>query len=282
MWMTRAELESLLCCPHCHGRLEFGPDETLCKACARGFPITDGKYHFIGLQSPERSGDFLYLVKQKLKRLRGLYQFLALVVSPIFGRRQLIRRVLSEGEPPRANLGSGDSRLSDDMINVDVFPYPNVHVVADVRRLPFHDESLGAVYSLAVLEHVDHADRAVAEMYRVLRKGGRVFSILPFIVPFHAVPYDFTRVTLPGLRSMFGQFREIESGVRGGPASAFLWVLQDFVALLLSFGSRRLKGFIYALLTVVTFPIKYLDLVLARLPTASDLAATLYYYGEKE
>lgn len=280
--MTRAELESLLCCPYCHGSLEFQPEEASCKACAREFPITDGKYCFTKVQRPEESGDFLYLVKQKLKRFGGLYPSLAVIVSPIFGRRQLIRRVLSEGEPPRANLGSGDSRLSDDMINVDVFPYPNVHVVADVRRLPFHDESLGAVYSLAVLEHVDHADRAVAEMYRVLRKGGRAFSILPFIVPFHAVPHDFIRVTLPGLKSMFGQFREIESGVRGGPASAFLWVLQDFLALLLSFGSRRLKSAMYVLLTVVTFPIKYLDLILARLPTAKDLAATLYFYGEKE
>lgn len=280
--MTRTELESLLCCPCCHGSLEFEPEETSCQECARAFPIIEGKYHFIDVESSDEGADFLYVIKQKLKRFRGLYQSLAVVVSPIFGRRQLIRRVLSEGEAPRANLGSGASRLSDDMINVDVFPYPNVHIIADVRRLPFHDQSLGAVYSLAVLEHVDHAERAVTEMYRVLRRRGRAFAILPFIVPFHAVPHDFIRVTLPGLKSMFGQFREIESGVRGGPASAFLWVLQDFLALLLSFGSRRLKSAIYVLLTVVTFPIKYLDLILARLPTAKDLAATLYFYGEKE
>jgi SAM-dependent methyltransferase len=44
---------------------------------------------------------------------------------------------------------------------------------ADARRLPFADGSFATVVSVSVLEHVDHADRAIRETFRVLRPGGR-------------------------------------------------------------------------------------------------------------
>ncbi|HXE82765.1 MAG TPA: class I SAM-dependent methyltransferase, partial [Gemmatimonadales bacterium] len=45
--------------------------------------------------------------------------------------------------------------------------------VADAERLPFADESYDLVYSWGVLHHSPDTRRAIAEVHRVLRKGGR-------------------------------------------------------------------------------------------------------------
>lgn len=51
--------------------------------------------------------------------------------------------------------------------------------VADVRDLPFGDESFDAVYSMGTIEHFHDSERALAEMVRVLRPGGRAIIGVP-------------------------------------------------------------------------------------------------------
>jgi len=48
-------------------------------------------------------------------------------------------------------------------------------VQADIRALPFKDETFDVVYSFKVLAHVKDAGKAVSEMVRVSRKGGHIF-----------------------------------------------------------------------------------------------------------
>jgi len=45
--------------------------------------------------------------------------------------------------------------------------------VADAEQLPFHDESFDIVYSWGVLHHSPDTARAVSEIHRVLKPGGR-------------------------------------------------------------------------------------------------------------
>jgi SAM-dependent methyltransferase len=47
---------------------------------------------------------------------------------------------------------------------------------ADARTLPFADNSFDFIVSISVFEHVQNLDVALAEMYRVLRPGGYVFT----------------------------------------------------------------------------------------------------------
>jgi ubiquinone/menaquinone biosynthesis C-methylase UbiE len=61
-------------------------------------------------------------------------------------------------------------------------------VVCRAERLPFADAAFGGVASVAVLEHVPDDRRALAELARVTKPGGRVFL---------AVPNSIARLPLP-------------------------------------------------------------------------------------
>jgi SAM-dependent methyltransferase len=51
--------------------------------------------------------------------------------------------------------------------------------VGDVRDLPFADSSFDAIYSMGTIEHFDETERAVREMARVLKPGGRAIVGVP-------------------------------------------------------------------------------------------------------
>ncbi len=51
--------------------------------------------------------------------------------------------------------------------------------VGDVRALPFRDASFDAIYSMGTIEHFDETERAVDEMARVLKPGGRAIVGVP-------------------------------------------------------------------------------------------------------
>ena len=121
-------------------------------------------------------------------------------------------------------------------------------------------------------EHVPDPDSHVAEMYRVLAPGGRALCYVPFMAPFHASPHDYQRWTRPGLATLFRDFEILDIRVGAGPTSALLWVLQEWLALALSFGSRRLYRVLAPLMWVLS-PLKVLDYLLARHPEASVVAS---------
>jgi SAM-dependent methyltransferase len=51
--------------------------------------------------------------------------------------------------------------------------------VGDVRALPFRDASFDAIYSMGTIEHFEETERAVEEMARVLKPGGRAIVGVP-------------------------------------------------------------------------------------------------------
>jgi SAM-dependent methyltransferase len=86
------------------------------------------------------------------------------------------------------------------VFNVDIDPavtthekeFPNLTaVVADIRKMPFAENSFDAVYCISVLEHVgDDPMESFNECMRVLKPGGHFY--LTVDVSIEPSPYDFS------------------------------------------------------------------------------------------
>jgi SAM-dependent methyltransferase len=69
------------------------------------------------------------------------------------------------------------------------------HVQADGSALPFAGETFDAVICSEVLEHVYDPKTVVAEIGRVLKKGGLLLACVPFSNKIHGDPFDYGRYT---------------------------------------------------------------------------------------
>ena len=240
-----------------------------------------GKWYFREVDVVGETTDSFDRIKLFFKKYPRFYYFLIEFLSPVYGDWRPFNCFLDSAAGMVLNLGSGNSPKRDGIVNLDMMDYENVDIVCDIHALPFKDNSIDAVMSLAVLEHVQDPVAVLKEVYRVLKPGGRVFSVIPFMQPFHASPHDYQRYTLPGIDFLHRDFLKIESGAFSGPVSGALWVLQECLASIFSLGIANIRNFLTILLMCLTWPIKFIDIFALRLQTAENVASTFYFHGEK-
>jgi len=89
----------------------------------------------------------------------------------------------------------------------------------DILSLPIKNNSVNAIICLEVIEHVVDPEKAIAEIYRVIKPKGAVILTTPFLLPFHgkgksiksfshsSYP-DFWRFTHQGLELLFKRFKQ--------------------------------------------------------------------------
>jgi SAM-dependent methyltransferase len=107
----------------------------------------------------------------------------------------------------------------DAVVTLDAAAAPGVDVIGFADRLPFASESFDTVLATEVLEHVENAERAAAELFRVLRPGGHALISVPYLYPTHEAPYDFRRFTHFGLADLLRRhhFDVLSLSAKGGP-----------------------------------------------------------------
>jgi SAM-dependent methyltransferase len=272
-------IRAVLACPDCRVPLESDLDghAATCSRCERQFQLGSRQFIFDGFAQQDLTADWLNRVKEAAKkRLGRLYPLMIKLLSPVlFSANSQIKSFIKSFETNQdlvADFGSGTSQYQERVLCVDGASYPNVHVVCRLERSPFQDASLAGILSIAVLEHVPDPGMHVNEMYRVLRPGGRILCYVPFMNGYHASPDDFQRWTISGVKKLFREFEMLSLRAGAGPTSAMLWVLQEWIALTLSFGSQRLYRLLMPL-TWILSPIKLIDLLLVHHPAASVIAS---------
>ncbi len=217
-------------------------------------------------------------LKAFFKRWPQIYGILVWIVGPSFftGLTPLgfIRKFKPDGIVLHA--GSGTRILPDPCLNVDLFPFPGVDVVADLEALPFKDGVFAAVTCDQVLEHVPSPHTVTREFIRVVRPGGLIHVASPFVFPWHPSPSDYTRWTLEGLASLFPGCDIVEQGVMAGPCSALTALLAAFFATLFCFGSHSLQSALQYFFLILFAPLKFFDLALAHMPGAELCSANFY------
>ncbi len=96
--------------------------------------------------------------------------------------------------------------------------YRKLDAVANLDSLPFPSAAFDACLNVVTLEHLREPARAVAEMTRTLRPGGRLLLIVPQDWEVHQAPHDYFRYTRYGIRHLLetAGFGEIHVFAVGG------------------------------------------------------------------
>ena len=95
-------------------------------------------------------------------------------------------------------------------VGLDIAPGRGVQVIGDAQALGIGSASVDAVLCTEVLEHLPEPQRAVDEMFRVLRPGGALVLTTRFLFPIHDAPHDYFRYTKYGLRHLLRRFEIVE------------------------------------------------------------------------
>jgi SAM-dependent methyltransferase len=171
-------------------------------------------------------------------------------------------------------------------VNVDVCPAGGVDVIANASRLPFQKDCCDSVACLALLEHVPDPECVVSEMLRVLKPGGETQTVVPFCHPYHAYPADYSRFSKEALKRLFAEYEDVTIGIRTGPTTTLLTFLTYYAKLIFPVHGgvlpvRWFNRFTVGLFGWVIAPLRYLDVVVNRLPDAHVLANHLYVTARK-
>lgn len=275
----------MLRCPLCGGGLQAN---FICSACQHQFSVQENIPLLLDADTQRKiavakNSDGENGFKNFFKRWPKTYRFLTLLVAPVLFTGLNGKRFFAEAalEEKMLNIGSGPTRLHERVLNVDIFPFTNVDIVASAENLPFQAEIFDRISTDQVLEHVADPKKMIAELVRVTKIGGRIHLSVPFMFPLHASPSDYSRWTIPGLTELFQGHELVESGIFLGPTSGVLAVLSAWLALVFSFGFRPLRKALHYFFMILLSPFKLLDYIFIHFPGAEEMAAGVYVVVRK-
>jgi len=102
------------------------------------------------------------------------------------------------------DVGAGFRRWPrKNVVHLEIYDYPSTDVLAVGEDLPFPDNTFDSVLSLAVLEHVQNPFICAAELTRVVKPGGKICAVVPFLQAEHGYPSHYFNCTRFGLRQLF-------------------------------------------------------------------------------
>ena len=289
-------------CPRCHARVSPFDGGFRCEGCAATYPTRFGAPVLVAPQSElypalydgDRQGVGAFLISEPAPR-RSRKERVAEWLRPedrVWSRKAASTiRGLVDDVPPDGmilNIGAAPERVlkqafaSRSVVKVGFPSHGGVDLYGDALQLPIQSESVDLMVSSSVIEHLSDPERAVAEQFRVVKPGGRVYAEIPFIRGFHMIPADYQRYTLSGIQRLFerGGFETIDAEVCSGPFTAFALLAQD--SLRHFPGSGRLTPIGHMLIRrVLLHPIKYLDRLVEGRKWARVCACNFYYVGRK-
>jgi SAM-dependent methyltransferase len=290
----------ILCCPHCRASLTvaaggfYACSDPAC-VYSGGFPSMRGQPVLIDFERSafdretfmERAGNSVMRrddLRQSFRSKLNNVLFGTNKMAEAFAGRMLEGLRSSATSRPRllviggGAIGSGAKSLYStedvDVIGIDVYTSPMTKIVADGHFLPFKDSTFDGVWIQAVLEHVLDPWAIVAEIHRVLKTDGIVYSDTPFMQQVHEGAYDFTRFTLSGHRWLFRNFSHIAAGYSTGAGTAFIWSIRYLVRALT--GSSRFG----TLVSMFFFFFRFADGI-GNLRAQTDGASGVYFFGRK-
>ena len=197
-------LADALACPSCHGPLAFQAERLACARCAASFAVQERIPVFLSqlvdVMPPDHVSNAVGAVFEAMLRDENKFSL---------------------------HLGAGGSATRfPNCVEFEHKIFRHTDVVGDAHRLPFRDATFDHVVALNVFEHLRDPKRAAAEIFRVLKPGGRIAIHTAFLQALHEPPHHYYNATEFGVREWFSAFEvdscEVSGNFGPGMTLAFL------------------------------------------------------------
>jgi SAM-dependent methyltransferase len=167
-------------------------------------------------------------------------------------------------------LFKGSYKITTVNINPEV--HPDILFDLEQAPLPIEKEAYNHVLLINTLEHIYHYRELLGESCRVLKKGGGIVIIVPFLYYIHPSPHDYFRYTEESLRRILSEtgFSDVTTLELGeGPLSVMYHTWYRFCPFFLNFfferaavlgdkGLRALSRFLRKKYAGVEYPLGYI------------------------
>jgi len=136
----------------------------------------------------------------------------------------------------------------------------SIDVFYDGKNIPFKDETFDSILCTQVFEHVENIETIINELYRILKKDGKILITAPFIFPEHEMPHDYRRFTVNGLSSLLVHYGfEVISTLKNGHFQEVIWqmrilYIQNIIRL-----KNKYLNFIFR--SIIIFPMVALGII---------------------
>lgn len=194
---------------------------------------------FIGLQKIY----FRYLVGSFLTKISIFRLF-----QNIFVKKQSTRlkgTIIECGSSQHNNYKSYFSDYLDYKIsNID----GDYDIYLDITDTKLESNSVDGLILISVIEHVYDTKRAIKEIHRILKPGGRAIITVPVMCSIHGNE-DYWRINIQGIEKLFKEFSIVHFSILGGIYSSIFNALQR------PKGNLRKRFFINKILAIPFFVI---------------------------
>jgi len=303
MSFQNQKLKRIIACPNCKSALlNIDQEKINCKECGELYDIINDKPVLINNDSPvlkwfELKKESTSSEKRRYSELfRALYSRLRPEDRVWTNSSQKAMQELLEINNPDADdanvvlIGSGLESVFrriltpyKNIIRIGLTNQENMDLLSDICDIPLRKDSINLILSSSVLEHVYDPEKAVKEIFRVVKPGGYVYAEIPFMRAYHMAPVDYQRYTISGIEELFKRngFTLVNKGICSGPFTALALFLVDLCGSLFSF-NWCIKEILMPILSLIVHPLKYLDRLFEKSTWAEISACNFYYIGKKE
>lgn len=205
----------ILCCTHCHGKLEKKGKNAYCNNCKLSFPCESGIFDFNRkndelveeYQAFQEKSDPYELKKssriiieghrRKMQILTTLFKKYKLENKTILdvGSGENIPEFLKQGkmivvQDISKNVLKRSKKRIQKSITASTFIF-----TASNQEFPCISDSIDIIFAGEVIEHVKYPEKFINELYRVMKKGGKLVLTTPNrkAIIFRILGFEFSK-----------------------------------------------------------------------------------------
>ena len=148
-------------------------------------------------------------------------------------------------------IGEGKNSLYRKKVKATIYQTLDIQkeiepdICGSIYEIPMRDELYDIVIATEVLEHCYAPQKAVDEIYRILKQNGMCIVSTRFMYKIHGSPHDYYRFTDQALYHLFQKFRTKEIKFLGNMLGA-LW------------DSLYQKDWPWRILFLINYPLRWL------------------------